>query len=78
MDKEAGMSNDEKREIDCELTDDVVCPYCGYVHSDSWEINFGHGLDGETNVSCDDCGKEFCCTRSITVYYTSTPIEAKQ
>ena len=30
-------------EIDCEYTDEIVCPYCGYKHRNSYEMyDFGN------------------------------------
>ena len=33
--------------------DDVICPWCGYKFSDSWEFDNG----GE--MECEDCGNKF-------------------
>jgi hypothetical protein len=30
-------------EIDTEYKDDIICPYCGYKHQDSWEIKMNKG-----------------------------------
>ena len=61
-------------EIDCWNTDEIVCPYCGAVHGDSWE--FGKGEDiGEMN--CDYCGREFIATRNIETTYSSRPAGTK-
>jgi len=47
-------------EIDHKFTNEIVCPYCGYEFSDSWEYldpsNDSH--DGEEiDVECLECGK---------------------
>ena len=38
-------------EIDCDYTDEVVCPYCGYKDSNSEEY-FPRSSDS-TNVQCN-------------------------
>ena len=55
-------------EIDCEGTDEVVCPHCGHEHSDSSEF-FGRHEDAE--VECSECEKWFWVTRDVSVSYTS-------
>lgn len=44
----------ENKEIDHEGTDEIVCPYCGYEFSDSWEY-----YDEEDPMTCYGCSKEF-------------------
>lgn len=53
-------------DIDHDGTDNLVCPYCGYEHTDSWEIE-----DDEGERSCDDCQKEFTYQREVTTTYAS-------
>jgi len=54
-------------EIDTQGTSEIVCPFCGYVFSDSCEYN------GDDMVECD-CGKQFTLdTEYETVYYTYKP-----
>jgi sarcosine oxidase delta subunit len=54
-------------DIDCEGTDEVVCPYCGYVHSDSWELGGDSGED-----RCSGCEKFFSWTRNVSVSYSTS------
>ena len=61
-----------KTKIDCAYTDEIVCPYCGYVSSDSWEYGITV-VDFE--VDCNECEKTFLCSRCIDVTYSSTKIE---
>ena len=49
--------------INCSYTDEVVCPYCEYEFSDSWEF-----ADFET-FECCECGKEFKIFRHVEVTY---------
>lgn len=46
------------------FTDEIVCPYCGYEVSDSWECP-----DEDDEMYCDNCGKEFSYVRNIEVIY---------
>lgn len=50
------------------------CPHCGHEERDAWEIDFGPGLDGETDVSCNRCGNDYFCQRFCSVTYQSTMI----
>jgi DNA-directed RNA polymerase subunit RPC12/RpoP len=52
-------------------TDDVVCPYCGETHGDSWEW----AQDSDDAMKCDHCGKTFSYYRNIEVTYTSSRID---
>lgn len=53
--------------FDHEYTDEVVCPHCGYEHSDSWEM-------GETEHDCPDCKKAFSLSRNVSVTYTTEKV----
>jgi hypothetical protein len=53
-------------EIDHELTNEMVCPYCGYENIDSQEYRYDEGL-----AICDKCEKEFYYFRQIDVSYTT-------
>lgn len=44
---------------------EAVCPYCGYVHHDSWE------LDDEDKIFCNNCEKEFFVCREIVATYST-------
>jgi len=60
---------DEKEEIDYEMTDEVVCPYCGYTFDDSSEfINEG---EDSFEVECDECQRRFDVRVRIGITYTS-------
>ena len=50
---------------DTRQTDEIVCPYCGYIHSDSWEYEDG-------DVTCCDCDLLFTVERNTEVTYTTT------
>ena len=62
-------------EIDTEHRDWPVCPYCGHVHDDAWEWNFGPGLEGDTEVECHHCNRTFYVERCVTVTYSTRGME---
>ena len=55
-------------EIDCENTCEIVCPYCGHKHIDSWEMTAGEW-------DCVDCGKLFFVYRHVEITYSTSPVE---
>lgn len=61
-------------DIDCEYTDQIVCPYCGCEQYDSWERGDRDG--GET--TCDDCEKDFEFSRNHEITYSSMRIDCKK
>lgn len=61
------MTSDE---IDCSYTDEAVCPWCGYVHTDTWEC-FLYGGSDETEIECDECQKSFIVYRNVSVHYST-------
>jgi DNA-directed RNA polymerase subunit RPC12/RpoP len=60
------MEGEMSKEIDTKYTEDIVCPHCGHVHSDSWEIESNSGND-----KCSRCDKEFGFERDIEVTYST-------
>ena len=53
----------------CEYQDEIICPHCGYKHSDSWEM----APDDECGTAtCSDCGKDFSITVNRSVSYSSS------
>lgn len=59
-----------KDRIDHKYTANAVCPYCGYVHLDSWEIP-----DEWTEHTCHRCSRDFGFERIITVTYSTYKLE---
>lgn len=57
-----------KQEIDHEFTSNIVCPYCGHTHSDSWEY-FRDRENIVQDIDCAKCGKSFCCEMDFDVTY---------
>ncbi len=55
------------KHIECSGTDEVVCPYCGHEHSDSWEWFRDNGHD--VDIDCATCGKTFRASPDYSVTY---------
>ena len=58
------------------LADLPTCPYCGHKERDAWEIDFD-GIDGDTEVTCSSCGKDYHCSRHVSMSYSSSVLEQK-
>jgi len=57
-----------------EYTDNAVCPFCGYVERDSWEIGDG---EGETEHTCGRCDKAYGVSRHMQISYTTYRLKEK-
>jgi hypothetical protein len=57
---------------DTDFTINPVCPYCGHVERDAWEIDFGEGTDGDADTSCSGCGEDYFVQRHVTVSYSTS------
>jgi hypothetical protein len=55
-------------EIDCEFTDDLICPYCGYAHEDDGEMN------EPGQMECSSCDKHFSYDVDYTKYFSSKQV----
>ena len=53
-------------------TDDIVCPYCGNIQTDCWE------LSQSGDVFCDECEKQFHVEIEEVRKYTSKPYEKEK
>ena len=58
------------RQIYTDFTPSPVCPYCGHVERDAWEIDFG---SSETaTVFCGACGRGYVVLQHISITYTTS------
>lgn len=64
--------------METEWTTFPVCPHCGQVERDAYEIDFGAGLDGDTVIGCGQCGVDYAVQRIVDVYYTTTALAGKE
>ena len=67
--------NTTDAETNTEYERDPVCPHCGYKHKNACEWNFGDSMEGENTFECDQCEKEFLCTRNVQVTYSTKKIK---
>lgn len=58
--------------LDTDHTHNAICPHCGYEHRDSWEFNFGPGLEGDGDVDCHSCSEPFMCSRHVAITYSTS------
>lgn len=58
---------------ECNLENNIVCPYCGHEDRDSWEC-----ADSDDEHECGCCGAIFSYERVVTVEYNSYPKEPPQ
>ena len=56
--------------FDLDLTDVPVCPHCGAEQC-------ADELTEASEVSCDECGKEFCVEVEYSVTYSTTCLKAE-
>lgn len=56
---------------DTEHRDTAICPHCGHPQRNMWEVNFGPGIEGDTEMDCGQCGKPFAVSRHATITYTT-------
>ena len=69
------MPDEPKLVIDTEHRDAPICPYCGHARTDAWEINFGPGMEGEAEIDCAHCEREYIVARNVTVTYCTSKID---
>lgn len=56
----------KKEEKEVYSEDELTCPYCGFVYSDSWEL-----YDSSDEEYCEECGNVFSYERIVTCTYQS-------
>lgn len=61
----------EQQPIEHERTDEIVCPWCGHEHADSWE--FGDGSE----MVCGECDNVFVFRKMVTVTYSTQKKESR-
>lgn len=66
-----------KQKLKTDYTAHPICPYCGHIEHDAWEIDFGPGLDGDAEMGCGSCGEDYHCSREVSVTYSTTVLTKK-
>jgi len=57
------MMADHKR------TPQPVCPHCGHIDRDAWEIDYG--ANDAAEVTCGKCDKDYTIIRHVETTYTT-------
>lgn len=57
--------------FDTDYKTNIVCPHCGYVDRDPWDVDFGPGVEGDAVIDCSDCGKSMSVQKTATIKYSS-------
>lgn len=52
----------------------AVCPHCGYVDPDSWELGRYQGEDDDGVAECPECGREYAWARRVSYTYETGPV----
>jgi transcription elongation factor Elf1 len=60
------------KEIDCNFTREIICPWCGHEKSNSWEYP-----DYDTEI-CGVCGNKFDYYRNVSVTYSTEKLETEE
>jgi hypothetical protein len=63
---------------DRRYTEKPVCPFCGHVEQDAWEIDFPDGLESSTELYCNHCGECYFVERHCSVSYSTDEIKRKK
>ncbi len=53
--------------FDTSTTDNLICPYCGYEETDSWELG-----ESSDNHQCGSCDKTFVYETEVSRSFTSS------
>ncbi|MBY6842786.1 hypothetical protein [Clostridium botulinum] len=51
------------------IDEDFICPYCGYVYNDAFE------LDDEGDIDCPRCDSKLHYEKQVTVEYAVIPVK---
>jgi len=57
-------------EIDCQFTDEIVCPHCGYEYGDSWEVK-------NESDECPECARMFDIEKHVEISYSTYPMRCR-
>jgi transcription elongation factor Elf1 len=63
------------REIDASWRDNPTCPHCGYVETDTYDMDHSDGA--ETEMECGSCLKSYEVRTDVMIRWTSRKIEGE-
>lgn len=55
--------------IDASWCDNPTCPHCGYVETDTYDMNHSDGA--ETEMTCNSCGKDYEVMANVMIRWSS-------
>ena len=64
-------------DINHEYTDELICPWCGYVFETSHEY-FIYSSDGAAEIECENCNKSLIAEMDTRVTYSTRKLEVKE
>lgn len=64
---DAKIAEIERKPIDTKYESEAICPWCGYRHSDSWEMSEGEH-------ECHDCERRFELSKCVEVTYSTSKV----
>ena len=57
----------DEKDICCNFTKGIVCPWCGHEHWDCVEEDF----EGDMSIQCAQCEKDFYAEQNISISYST-------
>ena len=63
---------DGGQRFDTDYQDDPVCPHCGKIQSDAWELSDGGEYD------CDHCEEDYVLSRHVEVTYSTSKTKERR
>lgn len=59
---------------DCYRTEEPVCPHCGHIIKDAWDIQFRNQLSEQ--YQCGACEERFDIRQNVSITYTTSKVKA--
>ena len=68
------MIKNTEMSYETEYTNEAVCPHCGQMLQNTWELFVGDTQmdDAENFEDCERCGKPYMVKRNVNITYTTT------
>lgn len=58
----------------CQHTRNPVCPHCGHIEHDAWDINFESGSEEAKEHYCGHCERPYDIIRTVSVTYSTSAL----
>lgn len=69
------FKHDDPKDITATRYHHMVCPWCGHINENSWELDFGSS--DYVDTTCPHCGKAIHIYLDIEVTYETSKREEK-